>query len=174
MDVDSDRNPKRKGSPIDEGGRYRSHPTDRINRSHALAQVFEKKVLELMNRLKKRGLMSLALEDWFKAHFGASPEICADIWLQLDLSSLPEKQKKVEFLLWALFLIRQYPKETVGATFAGGVHEQTWRDHAWHFVDRISQLEVDVVGVFGRRERTWLLPVPHPSSDRLREATDRR
>jgi hypothetical protein len=37
-------------------------------------------------------------------------------------------------------LIRQYPKETVGATFAGGVHEQTWQDHA--------QLEVDVVSAF--------------------------
>jgi hypothetical protein len=89
--------------------------------------------------------MSLALEERFKAHFGASPEICADIWQRMDPPSLPEKHKKCEFLLWALFLIRQYPKETVGATFAGGVHEQTWRDHAWFFVDRVSQLEVDVV-----------------------------
>jgi hypothetical protein len=81
-------------------------------------------------------------------------EICADIWLRLDPSRLPEKEKKVEFLLWALFLIRQYPKETVGATLAGGVHEQTLRDHVWHFVDRISQLEVNVVSVFGHRERS--------------------
>jgi hypothetical protein len=97
MDVDSDRNPKRKGSPIDEGGRYHPHPTDQINRSHALAQILEKKGLELMNRLKNRGLMSLALEDRFKAHFGASPEICADIWLRLDPSRLPEKPKKSSF-----------------------------------------------------------------------------
>jgi ribosomal protein S16 len=63
MDVEPDRNPKRKGSPIDEGGRYRPHPTDQISRSDPLAQVFEKKGLGLMNRLKKRGTMSLALED---------------------------------------------------------------------------------------------------------------
>ena len=147
MDVDVDRSLKRKGQQVDDGGRNQP-PTSRISRTQSLAQIFEQKGLELMNRLKKRGTMSLALDDRFKSHFGALPDICADIWYRLDPSTLPEEQAKVEYLLWALFLLRQYPKETIGATIAGGVHEQTWRNHVWYFVDRISLLEVDVVRVF--------------------------
>jgi hypothetical protein len=56
---------------------------------------------------------------------------------------LPKKQKRVEFLLWSLFLIRQYPKETISDTFAGGGEIMPG-----NFVHRVSQLKVDVVSPF--------------------------
>jgi hypothetical protein len=114
----------------------------RVTRSDPLAKAFERKGLELLNR-NSTPYSTETSDQRFKAHFGVPPEICADVWLRLNPPTLPNKAT-IEHLLWSFFLLRQYPKEAIGATIAD-VHEQTWRNWSWHFVDRVSQLEVDVV-----------------------------
>ena len=41
-----------------------------------------------------------------------------------------------------------YDAEQVNCTHAAGVDEQTFREWSWHFIDAISYLEADVVGLF--------------------------
>jgi hypothetical protein len=114
----------------------------KVTQSDPLARVFETRGLKLLNR-NPTSQSTETSNQRFKAHFGVPPEICADVWLRLNPSTLPHKAT-IEHLLWSFFLLRQYPKEAIGATIAG-VHEQTWRNWSWYFVDRVSQLEVDVV-----------------------------
>ena len=81
----------------------------------------------------------------FRSMFGTGPNICALLWKRISSStSIPNGGKTVH-LLWALMLLKLYCAESVLATLAGGVHEQTFRKWSWWFVEAISNLQYSVI-----------------------------
>ena len=75
----------------------------------------------------------------FKSHFGASPQICADIWQMINPREEISSYAKPVHLLWALMLIKVYATEEVLSGIAG-VTEKTFRKWAWKFIEATSNL----------------------------------
>jgi hypothetical protein len=89
----------------------------------------------------------------WQAHFCAEPEVCADVWRRLevdniDLDAPDDKIAEPCHLLWALLLLKTYETESVLAGLCGGVDEDTFRKWAWHFIEKVSYLEHEVVSVY--------------------------
>ena len=85
----------------------------------------------------------------FRAHFGVSPQVAARTWDLLQSRGDPQPDEAtIDRFLWGLLLLMVYDVEQVNCTHAAGVDEQTFREWSWHFIDAISYLEADVVGLF--------------------------
>jgi hypothetical protein len=89
----------------------------------------------------------------WQAHFCAEPEVCADVWMRLDVDATDpdapdDKIAEPCHLLWALLLLKTYDTESVLAGLCGGVDEDTFRKWAWHFIEKVSYLEHEVVSCF--------------------------
>ena len=81
----------------------------------------------------------------WKATFGATPEICSELWDMCDpLNNMPNGVMPLH-LLWALMFLKLYLPENVNAQMAGGVDEKTFRKWAGLFVELISYQESRVV-----------------------------
>ena len=77
----------------------------------------------------------------FKAMFGASPQVCAEIWsmlVPLNNSSAPKH------LLWALMLLKVYSSEMVLCSIAK-TSEKTFSKWTWIFIQAIANLSFDIV-----------------------------
>lgn len=97
---------------------------------------------EIMGRQNR--VAAKTMNTRFRASFGTSPTVCANLWSKLISHELmPEKGKPIH-LLWALMFLKLYCSEPVLAAIAG-VHEQTFRKWAWSFVDAISDLQYFVI-----------------------------
>ena len=68
----------------------------------------------------------------FKAHFGASPEICCDIWQMINPCEEMNSYTRPMHLLWGCMLMKVYATEEVLSAIAG-VTEKTFRKWAWDF-----------------------------------------
>jgi hypothetical protein len=75
----------------------------------------------------------------FKAFFGATPEVCNDIWFKLDPTENIDGDAQPKHLLWALMLVKVYAFEKVLAKLAC-CDEKTFRKWAWRFLDGISEI----------------------------------
>jgi hypothetical protein len=116
-----------------------------------------------------------------QAHFCAEPEICADVWMRLnmdnaDLDAPDDKIAEPCHLLWALLLLKTYKTESVLAGLCGGVDEDTFRKWAWHFIEKVSYLEHEVVSClflwilsYSASNLLSLLFLFHSHADHLRE-----
>ena len=78
----------------------------------------------------------------FRASFGASPEVCVELW-QMTYASLPVLLT-FEHLLWAFLFLKIYASESVLAGIVG-VDEKTYRLHVWTVIKSISDLKGNVV-----------------------------
>lgn len=83
------------------------------------------------------------------AHFYAEPEVCAYVWAHLDieddLGAPDDKIAKPSHLLWCLLLLMTYEMEAVLSGNCKGIDEDTFRKWAWHFIEKVSFLEHEVV-----------------------------
>ena len=75
----------------------------------------------------------------FKAFFGATPEVCNDIWFKLDPTENIDGEAQPKHLLWALMLAKVYAFEKVLAKLAC-CDEKTYRKWAWRFLEGISEI----------------------------------
>jgi len=74
----------------------------------------------------------------YHAHFGVSAEVSLQLWLLLvDAELLDNLLPK--HLLWALFFLKKYPTEHVGAS-RWNVTPKTFRKYIWKMIHTISQL----------------------------------
>jgi hypothetical protein len=99
-------------------------------------------------RLIKRGvggrsLLRLPLRN-FKAYFGATPKICADIWQMINPPQHINQYARPVHLLWGLMLMKVYATEEILSGIAG-VTEKTYRKWAWKFVISVSNLSYSLV-----------------------------
>jgi hypothetical protein len=86
------------------------------------------------------------------AHFYAEPEVCAHVWSLLDIEdNLDAPDDRIAepcHLLWCLLLLKTYETEPVLSGLCGGVDEDTFSKWAWHFIEKVSYLEQEVVSCF--------------------------
>lgn len=75
----------------------------------------------------------------FRALFGVSAELCADVWSR-TAASRPPKSRPVH-LLWALLFLKVYGSEQTHRTITG-VDEKTFRKWSWFFIELIADLNV--------------------------------
>jgi hypothetical protein len=95
---------------------------------------------------RRTGVVAKTEMSCFRAMFGTGPKICAILWTRISSTmTIPSGAGKLVHLLWSLMFLKLYCSESVLASLAGGVHEQTFRKWAWWFVDAISNLQYSVI-----------------------------
>lgn len=112
---------------------------------------------ELGAKLMKRpasGSEKVFYERW-TAFFYAGPEACERAWSLLaadadgvDPDAPDDKIGEPVHVLWALMLLKTYGTEVELSSICG-VDEDTFRKWAWHYIEKISYLEDEVVSDHG-------------------------
>ena len=118
------------------------------------AFLHEAKPIFLGNRriTKRRGLVSQL--DMYHAFFGTWPCITADLWHRVDPFNNIHPKSKMKHLLWALLFLTCYSTETINASTVG-VHEDTFRDWMWPWIDAIAALSMDLIKFSNRFCGNW-------------------
>ena len=80
----------------------------------------------------------------FRAYFGATSAICADIWQMINPREEISSFIKPIHLLWGLMLMKVYSTEEVLSGIAG-VTEKTFQKWAWKFIKEIADLSYSLV-----------------------------
>jgi hypothetical protein len=88
----------------------------------------------------------------FREFFGTSIGLVMMVWdLLVHHSLLPEKGLP-KHLLWALYFLKVYPKQSPGCSVvgasAGAVDPKTFRKWVWAFIVAIAELVDEVVSIF--------------------------
>ena len=107
----------------------------------------------------------------FKATFGSSPEVCSLLWdlLQPQIKAMP-RNARPSHLLWGLLFLKIHSTESVHASLAGGVDEQTFRDWSWRFVYAIERLAPQIargVSLFCVQNLFFMLTAKFTAHDNL-------
>ena len=94
----------------------------------------------------------------FREFFGGSVFVALAAWRLLKNNDLlPEESgmQAPQYLLWAMFFMKNYPKEGPACGAAGGstnsknaVDPKTWRNYVWPYIYALSDLEGPVVSLF--------------------------
>ena len=85
----------------------------------------------------------------FRDFFGTSAIVAMVVWNLLVETHLLPEGGAILHLLWALFFMNEYPKQSPACSAAGGsdgaIDPKTWRKYIWPFVYAIADLESTVV-----------------------------
>ena len=106
---------------------------------------------EIMNRFP--GGNQGDFDSRWHSHFYAEPEVCADVWNRLDVNDTDpyapdDRIAEPCHLLWCLLLLKTYNTEPVLSGLCGGIDEGTFSKWAWHFIEKVSYLDQEVVSCF--------------------------
>jgi len=125
---------------------------DNNEEGETLDDAFHCAARDIMNQTSRK-VGSAAREDRrFHEHFGAPFAIVRMVWdMIVEGGLLPEKGKP-KHLLWMLYFLKCYPKESPGCATVGGlrgaIDPKTMRKWVWLFLERINNLAVEVVSFF--------------------------
>jgi hypothetical protein len=113
------------------------------------AKDFRELGADIMNR-STGGSEGIFDTRWI-AHFGAEPEVCVEVWSRLEKDDAlfgPNGEEAFPcHLLWALLFLKTYDTEPVLAGMCGACDEDTLRKWSWEFVEKVSDLEDQVVSL---------------------------
>ena len=113
--------------------------------ARATLQTFHIEGRHILRMNKRGGGYDVPIPDReFRAHFGASPNVCFNIWQQCENSFLHRKVRP-KHLLWGFLFLNTYATESVLARTCG-VTRKTFRFWSWLVVDTIRKRMPDVVG----------------------------
>jgi len=88
----------------------------------------------------------------FREYFGCGASIALLVWTMLGTYDAIPDGGAIIHLLWALYFMKNYPKQEQGSDNAGGsggaVDRKTWAKHLWPFIFGVSYLEQFVVRYF--------------------------
>ena len=118
----------------------------------ALEEEFFIAARDIQNRTS-RIVGTAQMEDRrFRELFGARMEIVVHIWVMMEDDDLLPPKSKPKHLLWTLYFLKCYPKESPGCAAVGGsrgaIDPKTMRKWVWLFLERINDLADEVVSVF--------------------------
>jgi len=85
----------------------------------------------------------------FKACFGASSSIVAELWNRIRARGIESGAKK-KHLLWALIHLKVYSSEEIHCSIVGWPSAKTFSKWAWYFVRKIADLKDDVIRLENR------------------------
>ena len=84
--------------------------------------------------------------------FGANISIMSMVWDMLTANGLRPEKSRPKHLLWVLYFLKVYPKQSPGCsvvgTTTGAVDPKTMRKWVWQFIENIADLADDVVSKF--------------------------
>ncbi len=90
--------------------------------------------------------------------FGANLSIVSMVWDMLVANGLRPEKSRPKHVLWALYFLKVYPKQSPGCLVVGAstgtVDPRTMRKCMWQFIENISNLTDKVVSLF-------VQPLPH-------------
>lgn len=104
-------------------------------------------------RFSKKRMLHTEIEK-FKAAFGTSPSICAELWRLCDPVVLIHPKSKIVHLLWALLLMNCYHTEVFNGSYVG-VDEDTFRKWAMPWIGAIASLTDELIDWDNRFEGNW-------------------
>ena len=107
---------------------------------------------EVQNRASRRVGTDSMEGRHFREFFGTNIFIASMVWDMLGQKGLRPEKSKPKHLLWTLYFLKVYPKQspgcsTVGAS-GGAVDPKTMRKWVWQFIACIAELADDVVSFF--------------------------
>jgi hypothetical protein len=113
------------------------------------AEVFFRDTQEIMNRMSLK-IDTAAMEDCrFCSFFGTRQEIVEMVWDMLGEGGLRPEKSEPKHLLWALYILKVYPREGPGCSTVGGskgaIDPKTMQKWVWLFLERIAELSDNVV-----------------------------
>jgi hypothetical protein len=78
---------------------------------------------------------------------GCSVSTAAKVWsvLGASLSSLHGSDATMDRLCWALYMLKNYPEEVVGANRVGAADEETFNYWVWLVIEKMSSSVSEVV-----------------------------
>ena len=91
--------------------------------------------------------------DAWMSYFGATPGVAAELWNRMVGHGILVPDSRPRYLLWALLFLRVYNTEKMNR-FTSRVSEKTFREWSRYFVERIVDLEHEII-VFGNRFKNW-------------------
>jgi hypothetical protein len=102
-----------------------------------------RKVLRLRTGADKMSASTEKRE--FRSSFGVTFEVCSDVWRRLDPKRGISKFAKPKHLLWAFVFLAVNGSEPVNCRLVGTRDQKSFRYWSWLFVEKIRNLESDVV-----------------------------
>jgi hypothetical protein len=85
-----------------------------------LESIFRRNARDIQNRTS-RAVGTVAMEDRrFHELFGASVSIVLHVWSAMEEGGLLPKKSHPKHLLWTLYFLKVYPRETAGCSAIGG------------------------------------------------------
>ncbi len=88
----------------------------------------------------------------FHDFVGANISIMSMVWDMLMANGLRPEKSRPKHLLWALYFLKVYPKQSPGCLVVGAsmgaVDPKTMRKWVWQFIENIADLADDVVSNF--------------------------
>jgi len=117
---------------------------DNDEEGETLDDAFHCVARDIMNRASWK-VGSAAREDRrSRKHFGAPFAIVRMVWDMLVEGGLLPEKGKPKHLLWMLYFLKCYPKESPGCAVVGGsrgaIDPKTMRKWVWLFLERINDL----------------------------------
>ena len=122
------------------------------NEGETLDDAFFCAARDIMNRASRKVGSAAKGARRFREHFGAPFTIVQMVWDMLVEGGLLPKKGKPKHLLWMLYFLKCYPKESPGCAVVGGlrgaIDPETMRKWVWLFLECINNLADEVVSVF--------------------------
>jgi hypothetical protein len=81
----------------------------------------------------------------FRSSFGVTFEVCSDAWRRLEPKRRISKFAEPKHLLWAFVFLAVNGSEPVNCRLVGTGDRKSFRYWSWLFVEKISNLESEVV-----------------------------
>jgi hypothetical protein len=103
---------------------------------------------DIQNRTSRRVGMAGMEDRHFCEFFGANISIVSMVWDMLTANGLRPKKSRPKHLLWALYFLKVYPKQSPGCSVVGAstgaVNPKTMRKWVWQFIKNIADLADNV------------------------------
>ena len=119
-----------------------------INTSNMFLSLSLAMDMDVIPKVERENNNNRENEIAFRHKFGVSPMMADFVWKKLCDNGLKLRQKRAKqvHLLWALFFIYTYPKETVGCQMVSTTRN-TYRKWVWIMIHEIELIFHKVVSI---------------------------
>eukprot|EP00536_Pseudo-nitzschia_multiseries_P019074 jgi/Psemu1/58787/gm1.58787_g len=108
-------------------------------------EAIERVAREVLRWPERRKWNSRDVVRRFKACFGASGTIVADVWNRIVDRGPIESGGEPKHLLWALIHLKVYLTVEIHCSITGWPSAKTFSKWAWYFIEQIADLKDDVI-----------------------------
>lgn len=97
-------------------------------------QAIEEAASDTLSWPKNKKWDSADKDNRFRALFGVSSELVADIWNWIEARTIDEPGAQPKHLLWALLFMKVYSTEEVHCAVVSWPTVKTFRKWSWYFI----------------------------------------